>query len=59
MILFILFITKWRQYHIGIYKTTKDVRASRLDLSDYVVHTLNTTDKETKVQRDGNNLPKD
>ena len=28
-------------------------------LSDYTVQTLNITDKETKVQRDSNNLPKD
>lgn len=28
-------------------------------LSDYTVQALNTTDKETKVQRDSNNLPKD
>lgn len=28
-------------------------------LSDYIVQSLNITGKETQVQRDNNNLPKD
>lgn len=37
----------------------KTVRATRLYLNDPIVQTFNVTDKETKVQRDGLNVPKD
>ena len=58
MVLFLLFTTNGGSITF-VFAKQRLLELPAWVLSDYTVQTLNITDKETKVQRDSNNLPKD